>query len=49
MHLDPWYAQSHPDEDFAETFAVWLTPEVQLEDALRGLAGDQEARVHGRS
>ena len=27
QHLDPWYAQSHPDEDFAETFAVWLTPE----------------------
>jgi hypothetical protein len=27
LHLDPWYAQSHPDEDFAETFAVWLTPE----------------------
>ncbi|MSR22446.1 MAG: hypothetical protein EXR92_02705 [Gemmatimonadetes bacterium] len=27
IHLDPWYAQSHPDEDFAETFAVWLTPE----------------------
>ena len=25
-HLDVWYAQSHPDEDFAETFAVWLTP-----------------------
>ena len=23
-HLDLWYAQSHPDEDFAETFAVWL-------------------------
>ena len=21
-----WYAQKHPDEDFAETFAVWLTP-----------------------
>lgn len=21
-----WYAQSHPDEDFAETFAVWLAP-----------------------
>jgi hypothetical protein len=28
MHLDPWYAQSHPDEDFAETFAVWLTPDA---------------------
>ncbi len=27
QHLDPWYAQAHPDEDFAETFAVWLTPE----------------------
>lgn len=26
LHLDYWYAQSHPDEDFAETFAVWLTP-----------------------
>jgi hypothetical protein len=25
-HLDHWYAQSHPDEDFAETFAVWLEP-----------------------
>jgi hypothetical protein len=27
LHLEPWYAQSHPDEDFAETFAVWLTPD----------------------
>lgn len=26
LHLDSWYAQSHPAEDFAETFAVWLTP-----------------------
>lgn len=24
MHLGYWYAQSHPTEDFAETFAVWL-------------------------
>jgi hypothetical protein len=31
----PWYAQSHPDEDFAETFAVWLTPE-STGPALRG-------------
>ena len=29
QHLDHWYAQSHPDEDFAETFAVWLDPESQ--------------------
>lgn len=25
-HLDYYYAQYHPDEDFVETFAVWLTP-----------------------
>ena len=25
-HIEGWYAQKHPDEDFAETFAVWLTP-----------------------
>jgi hypothetical protein len=28
VNLDDWYAQSHPDEDFAETFAVWLAPEA---------------------
>ena len=26
LHLGHWYAQSHPTEDFAETFAVWLAP-----------------------
>jgi hypothetical protein len=26
LHLGHWYAQSHPTEDFAETFAVWLPP-----------------------
>ena len=25
-HIPGWYAQKHPDDDFAETFAVWLTP-----------------------
>lgn len=25
-HISGWYAQKHPDEDFAETFAVWMTP-----------------------
>ncbi len=29
QHLDAWYAQSHPVEDFAETFAVWLKPRNQ--------------------
>ncbi len=26
IHLENWYAQSHPHEDWAETFAVWLKP-----------------------
>jgi hypothetical protein len=26
-HIAGWYAQKHPDEDFAETFAVWLDPD----------------------
>jgi hypothetical protein len=26
FNLDAWYAQAHPAEDFAETFAVWLKP-----------------------
>lgn len=26
-HILAWYAQKHPDEDFAESFAVWLTPD----------------------
>ena len=36
-HLGNWYAQAHPDEDFAETFAVWLgTPERQWRARYRG-------------
>lgn len=27
-HLEGWYAQKHPDEDFAETFAVLITPGI---------------------
>jgi hypothetical protein len=36
VHLDDWYAQSHPDEDFAETFATWLTPEQDWRERYRG-------------
>ena len=36
LHLDMWYAQSHPDEDFAETFAVWLTPGSQWKERYVG-------------
>jgi len=29
QHLRAYYAQAHPDEDFAETFAVWLQPRAR--------------------
>ena len=29
LHLGRWYAQSHPTEDFAETFAVWMQPKAR--------------------
>jgi len=35
-HLAGWYAQKHPDEDFAETFAVWLTPRSAWRMRYRG-------------
>ena len=49
QHLRLWYAQSHPDEDFAETFAVWLTPALELAQALCRLAGAEEARICRRA
>jgi hypothetical protein len=35
-NLDYWYAQSHPDEDFAETFAVWLEPGSSWREKYKG-------------
>jgi hypothetical protein len=35
-HLGGHYAQYHPDEDFVETFAVWLTPELDWETQYKG-------------
>ena len=35
-HLPGWYAQKHPDEDFAESFAVWLTPKSEWRRRYRG-------------
>lgn len=35
-HIPGWYAQKHPDEDFAETFAVWLTPRSNWRRRYRG-------------
>jgi hypothetical protein len=36
IHLEDNYAQSHPDEDFAETFAVWLTPNSNWQQKYQG-------------
>ena len=35
-HLDYYYAQYHPDEDFVETFAVWLTPDLDWRSKYAG-------------
>ncbi len=36
LYLGSWYAQSHPDEDFAETFAVWLDPQSMWRERYAG-------------
>ncbi len=36
IHLDDGYAQYHPDEDFAETFAVWLAPDAGWKERYKG-------------
>jgi hypothetical protein len=38
LHLRAWYAQAHPAEDFAETFAVWLTPTSRWRRRYKGWA-----------
>ncbi len=35
LHLEMWYAQAHPLEDFAETFAVWLPPKSRWKTRYR--------------
>jgi len=35
-HLSGHYAQYHPDEDFTETFAVWLTPGLDWQTQYKG-------------
>lgn len=38
-HLPDGYAQSHPEEDFAETFAVWLDPKSRWKSVYRNWEG----------
>ena len=45
-NLPNWYAQAHPDEDFAETFAVWLSSNSRtMARALSRLEGARETGV----
>ena len=55
-YLPGWYAQKHPDEDFAETFAVWIHPRSGWRKRYRGWGAmakleymDQIARQLGNS
>jgi len=36
LHFNAWYAQAHPTEDFAETFALWLAPGRKWEKRYEG-------------
>lgn len=35
-HVAGWYVQKHPDDDFAETFAVWLMPDSDWQKTYAG-------------
>src|ERR1700720_609057 len=48
QHLDHWYAQSHPDEDFAETFAVWLDGESQWKARYAGWPAQRKLEYMAR-
>lgn len=47
-HMAGWYAQKHPDEDFAETFAVWLTPRSGWRKKYRGWGAMEKLRYMDR-
>src|SRR5215510_5096506 len=42
LNLDAWYAQAHPAEDFAETFAVWLKPGTQWRRQYEGWGSERK-------
>ena len=47
-HIEGWYAQKHPDEDFAETFAVWLTPRANWRRRYQGWPAMRKLRYVDR-
>jgi hypothetical protein len=47
-HIAGWYAQKHPDEDFAETFAVWMTPRSKWRQKYKGWSALSKLRYVDR-
>jgi hypothetical protein len=47
-HMEGWYAQKHPDEDFAETFAVWMTPRSNWRKRYQGWGAMQKLKYMER-
>ncbi|MCU1306241.1 MAG: hypothetical protein JWN45_936 [Acidobacteriaceae bacterium] len=47
-HMEGWYAQKHPDEDFAETFAVWMTPRSNWRKRYEGWGAMQKLKYMDR-
>jgi len=47
-HMEGWYAQKHPDEDFAETFAVWITPRSRWRERYKNWPAMQKLRYVDR-
>jgi hypothetical protein len=45
LHLDNHYAQAHPDEDWAETFAVWLDPNCNWREEYKGTKALQKLEL----
>ena len=48
-HIEGWYAQKHPDEDFAETFAVWLAPRSPWRRQYKGWPAMRKLRYVDRT
>ncbi|MBL8753542.1 MAG: hypothetical protein JNK15_09595 [Planctomycetes bacterium] len=48
QHLGWWYAQSHPAEDYAESFAVWLAPKSRWQRTYAGWPALQKLRALDR-
>jgi hypothetical protein len=47
-HMEGWYGQKHPDEDFAETFAVWMTPRSNWRKRYEGWGAMQKLKYMDR-